>query len=90
MNFINRTFVVDSYFGDAKTPIELAQDLVSRLNYNRYISFDVIYTRNSGGVLRVDGYLYQDKRYGMFRITSVSEGNPTIKLYNGEYSVVGV
>ena len=63
------------------------QDLVLRLKYNRYISFDVIYTKNSGGVFRVDGYLYIDKRYGMFRVSSASEGISTIKLYNGEYSI---
>ena len=89
MNIINNSFVVGLYSGNAKTSIEIAQDLVSSLNYNRYISFDVIYVRRSGGVARVDGYIYQDKRHGMFKVSFVPEGITNVRLYNGEYKVVG-
>lgn len=89
MGIINNSFVVGSYSGNAKTSIEVAQDLVSQLNYNRYISFDVIYIKTSGGVFNIDGYLYQNKRYGLFRVSFVSEGITTIKLDNGEFKIVG-
>ena len=79
---------MDSLSGEAETAIDIIKDIVQRIPRVNYTAINIIYMKTKGGVVSVDGYIYPNKLYGAFRITSSSEDLKSIRLFNGEYTLL--
>ena len=83
---IGKSLYVDSLSGEADTAIDIIKDIVQKIPNINYSAINIVYIKTKGGVVLVDGYIYPNKLYGAFRITSSSEGIKSIRLFNGDIS----
>ena len=85
---IGTSLYVDSFSGEAETAIDIIKDIVQKIPNINYTAINIVYIKTKGGVVLVDGYIYPNKLYGAFRITSSSENIKSIRLFDGEYKLL--
>ena len=85
---IGKSLYVDSLSGEADTAIDIIKDIVQKIPNINYSAINIVYIKTKGGVVLVDGYIYPNKLYGAFRITSSSENIKSIRLFDGEYKLL--
>ena len=66
-------------------PIEVAKEVLATLPA-KYTTFRVLHS--FAGTRLVDGYIYDTRDYGIFRITNIDGKTTVVKLYEGNFYIV--